>query len=315
MSNLQVKDGANSAKYIKADGAGSDVDPHITHVNIAAIIPGTGATALGKAEDAAHSSGDTGVMALAVRRDTPAAGGADGDYVALSTDSDGALRVTSAGGGSVEGDVAHDAADSGNPVKIGGKAETTIPAAVSDGDRVDAFFNEYGEQCQIVGARTVTIEASFTRPADTNAYAAGDVVCDSTSAPTDMDFTSIVRKSGGSGVILSALLIDGANQATKLDCELFLFDTAITMDNDNAGFTPTDTELGTLIGVIDFGGTPFNGDATSGAGGNAVYQQTGLNIAFKAVSGSTIYGVLVARNAYTPTSSETFKVRLSVLQD
>ena len=42
------------------------------------------------------------------------------------------------------GDVAHDAADAGNPVKIGGKAETTAPAAVADGDRVNAWFDEYG---------------------------------------------------------------------------------------------------------------------------------------------------------------------------
>ena len=68
-------------------------------VDVTRIVPGTGATNLGKAEDAAHASGDVGVMALAVRRDSASAGGADGDYVALSTDSTGALRVTSGGGG------------------------------------------------------------------------------------------------------------------------------------------------------------------------------------------------------------------------
>src|SRR5690242_9384261 len=31
MSNLQVKDAAGVSKYMKADGAGSDVDPHIGH--------------------------------------------------------------------------------------------------------------------------------------------------------------------------------------------------------------------------------------------------------------------------------------------
>lgn len=57
------------------------------------VVAGTGATNLGKAEDAAHSSGDTGVMALAVRSDTPTAKGADGDYVPLLTDSLGRLHV------------------------------------------------------------------------------------------------------------------------------------------------------------------------------------------------------------------------------
>jgi len=55
--------------------------------------------------------------------------------VAIASDQD-ALEVV--------GDVAHDAADSGNPVKVGGKAATSTPSAVANGDRVDAFFDEYG---------------------------------------------------------------------------------------------------------------------------------------------------------------------------
>ena len=46
------------------------------------------------AEDAAHSSGDKGVFALAVRKDTAAAlVGTDGDYSPLLTDADGRLHV------------------------------------------------------------------------------------------------------------------------------------------------------------------------------------------------------------------------------
>lgn len=49
-----------------------------------AVVPGTAATNLGKAEDAAHASGDVGVMALAVRQTSPAnLSGAAGDYEPL----------------------------------------------------------------------------------------------------------------------------------------------------------------------------------------------------------------------------------------
>jgi hypothetical protein len=41
-------------------------------------------------------------------------------------------------------DPAHDAADSGNPLKIGGKALTGAPTAVTNNDRVNAWFNQYG---------------------------------------------------------------------------------------------------------------------------------------------------------------------------
>ena len=66
----------------------------IGDVDVTSIIPGVGATNLGKAEDAAHASGDTGVMMLAVRQDTQVDFGADGDYVPFSIDADGALRVS-----------------------------------------------------------------------------------------------------------------------------------------------------------------------------------------------------------------------------
>ncbi len=41
-------------------------------------------------------------------------------------------------------DVAHDAADSGNPHKIGVKARTALPTAVAASDRADAFGDIYG---------------------------------------------------------------------------------------------------------------------------------------------------------------------------
>jgi hypothetical protein len=45
------------------------------------------------------------------------------------------------------GDLAHDAADSGNPQKIGGVARSSEPAAVSaSGDRVNAIFDLVGKQ-------------------------------------------------------------------------------------------------------------------------------------------------------------------------
>lgn len=58
---------------------------------------GTSATSLGKAEDAAHVSGDTGVAMLGIRDDTlNATSGTEGDYEMLHTTAEGALWVTQA---------------------------------------------------------------------------------------------------------------------------------------------------------------------------------------------------------------------------
>lgn len=101
-------------------------------VDVTRVIPGTSATHLGKAEDAAHASGDTGVMVLAVRRDSAASGtSADGDYAALSVDVNGALRVT--GGTQYAEDVA---SASGDAMTTAGTVRQDTPATSSstDGD-------------------------------------------------------------------------------------------------------------------------------------------------------------------------------------
>ena len=64
----------------------------IGDVDVTSVVPGYGATNLGKREDDAHSNLDTGVMALAVRNDAIAAiGAADGDYAPLQVNSAGSL--------------------------------------------------------------------------------------------------------------------------------------------------------------------------------------------------------------------------------
>lgn len=63
-------------------------------VQTSAQVPGVGATNLGKAEDAAHASGDTGVFVLAVRNDNLATTyGADQDYSPLAVDANGRTMV------------------------------------------------------------------------------------------------------------------------------------------------------------------------------------------------------------------------------
>lgn len=179
-------------------------------VSVSGLVPGVSATSLGKAEDAVAADGDTGVMMLAIRKDTAATTvGADGDYHPLEVDANGNLwvmaklaaaqtlatvttvtgvttvaTVTSLsqfagnainlGNGAVGtgtlrvtvgndstgilagvttvstvttvgtltgGGVAHDGADSGNPIKTGAKATTALSGLtlVANADRTDLF--------------------------------------------------------------------------------------------------------------------------------------------------------------------------------
>ena len=57
---------------------------------------------------------------------------------------DGTVTVTD--GLNIEGDVAHDTVDSGNPVKIGFQAENSLSGAVATGDRVNGIADVFGRQ-------------------------------------------------------------------------------------------------------------------------------------------------------------------------
>ena len=103
-------------------------------------------------EDAAESAGMSVMLGGAIRRDTCASSsGTSGDVSTINTDSVGALWTDP------QGNVAHDAADAGNPIKVGGRASTTPVTAVSANDRVDAFFDVQGRQVVTQKALTGTL--------------------------------------------------------------------------------------------------------------------------------------------------------------
>lgn len=105
-------------------------------VDITRLIPGTGATSLGKAVDSAGGATDTGVAVLALRDDalttlTPV----DGDYTNLRVDSTGALHVRISGG-SVAG-IVDDAAftpATSEVVPVGFFADESSTDSVDEGD-------------------------------------------------------------------------------------------------------------------------------------------------------------------------------------
>lgn len=163
-------------------------------------------------------------------------------------------------------------------------------------------------------ALSITIEASLTRPANTTQYAAGDQVADSASAPTPIEFVLAAQVPGGAGIILSALCISSANQGTKPDLELYIFDAEPTPSNDNAAWAPADTDVMNIIGAVEFDSW-YVGKSDAGADGNTVAIEE-VKIPFRTESDSmSLWGLLVERATYTPVSGETFTIRLGIQQE
>lgn len=178
------------------------------------------------------------------------------------------------------------------------------------------------DQLKISPHRAV-ITASYTRPADTTAYTAGDVLANSTTAPVPLTFTSAARFEGPGGRIVAAQIVDDSAPATAGDFELYLFKAtaagaAPAIQNDNAAWAPADADMLNCVGVISFGSTPKAGGAnnrfyhaTEGGGAN------GLPAHFKTVAdvSADLYGIVVVRNAYTPASAGVLTFALHIEQD
>lgn len=94
-----------------------------------------------KAEDAAHASGDIGSYVLAVRQDSLAADtSADGDYASFKVNALGELYVAA----SISSNVADDAADTENPIKVGSRAvDGLLPAISASRDKANLISDMY----------------------------------------------------------------------------------------------------------------------------------------------------------------------------
>jgi len=116
-------------------------------------------TSLSKAEDSVHSSGDQGFMSLAVRNDAGTALAADGDYIPLTTNSTGDLRVEVSNG---DDELANTAISTSqeSPTAVSAKLITSDLAS-----RKHLWIYNDGNKDVFIGASGVSISDGFALPA------------------------------------------------------------------------------------------------------------------------------------------------------
>ncbi len=115
-----IRDGAGGERSANVTAAnelnvilGSNTGVDIGDVDVTSVIPGVGATDLGKAEDTLASTGDTGVAVWGIRNDIPTVlSDTDLDYTGIAVDSHGHLQVDVLTGGGSDTPTGDDAAHS-----------------------------------------------------------------------------------------------------------------------------------------------------------------------------------------------------------
>lgn len=176
--------------------------------------------------------------------------------------------------------------------------------------------NYTGTMVQLAPGNPVNIlipAASFSRPADTTAYASGDLVANSTTAgsvtPLSLAVTSI---NGGTGILRRCTLRKSGTSTTNAQFRVHFYNTtgAITCANGDNGAWSTNG-VASYLGAMD---VTIDKAFTDGASGQGI-PQTGTEISFLASNLSTnIQALLEARAAYTPASAEVFTLSLEDLQ-
>lgn len=159
------------------------------------------------------------------------------------------------------------------------------------------------------------IAASFTRPADTAAYAVGDLVANSTTAGSvaAMTFADVARAAGKGGKIVGARLAKSGTSITNASFRLHLY-TATPIgsgspaNGDNGAFSTSG--VANYVGALDITCDRTFADGAFGRG-----QQLVGNFLDFVGAATTLYGLLEARAAYTPASGEVFTVTLAVIPD
>jgi hypothetical protein len=158
-----------------------------------------------------------------------------------------------------------------------------------------------------VGGNMLTISAEMTRPADTTAYTAGDVVSNNATTTTPVQLANIFRVASGSGYIVKLRLVTDKKSITpRLRLHIFNVNTA-TVAADNAPYKELYADSDKRLGYWDMPAMITAADTTN----SDMSRTLDLNcrIAVTAANGSRdLFVVYEALDGFTPASGQKFNI-------
>lgn len=196
---------------------------------------------------------------------------------------------------------------SGKLPTLGAKASS---GSVSIVPANDAAFPLAATEVHVgqVGGYALNPTATVTRPADTTAYASGDLVANSTTAGSvTVPTLTVARKAAGSIELRGVKLHKSGTVITNASFRIHFFRVAPTVTNgDNGAYLPSG--VANYLGYFDVTVDQVFSDGAAGfsipSGGRAI----------KLASGTDIFPLIEARGAYTPISAEVFTITPEVIQ-
>jgi hypothetical protein len=167
------------------------------------------------------------------------------------------------------------------------------------------------------GGYAQPVAGSFTRPADTTAYAVGDLIANSTAAASVALTFQAARMLGGNGRITGARAFKSNPSLTAAQMRLHLFRLKPVPTVGDNGVFNSGTALACNMALASLGYFDFTFDRAFSDGAHALAPP---NVGAQRIFGTPttsmdIFGLVEARAAYTPLSAETFTFILEVDRD
>jgi hypothetical protein len=312
-----VKDGTGNSFTVREwdDGSALSAMP--------VLGDGAGST-LAKAEDAAATSGDAGIVVLGVRRDTAASSsGTDGDYSTFNFDATGKLwtigsvTITAAASSVAKAEDAASAdADVGIPSMAVRKA-TPGNTSGTDGDyEMLQMSGGYLWVHDNKGLANLAFSATFstlTRPANTTAYTAADSISDNATAGSVTALSATVADVNDDPIFISEILVSSTDTGLagkKIRAYLFNSDPTASSGvsgGDNAAYSQKKAGyIGSFMGWMETGFSDGSVGRLVPAFNETNNSQAGGFVVTKPTSGAkTLYIQYQAVEAFTPSANST----------
>lgn len=174
------------------------------------------------------------------------------------------------------------------------------------------LFKKICDNTAEIAQNITPISANFTRPADTTAYAVGDLVANSVTAGSVVAMVLIAgRVPKGKFTIKSARLQKSGVVVTNAQFRVHLYKVApVTVTNGDNGAWNT-SGVADYIGAIDI---TLDKVFTDGSSAMGIPVNSVPELRVNLSTGKAVYALLEARAAYTPVSAEVFTLVVDVAQ-
>lgn len=190
---------------------------------------------------------------------------------------------------------------SGSPVQTGTNDPLPVTGTLTTNPAAPTSSNTTGAMSSV----------SFTRPTNTTAYTAGDVIGINAAGSAG----SAIHTFALVGPAASSIIVTGADLTIDLTAipsgmttfRLHLYTSSPTAILDNAAYDLVTADQAKHVGFIDLG-APADIGSTLFVGVTNINQQITL-----AAASTSLFGILVTVGGYTPASGTTYQVRIRTL--